>query len=230
MTTHVYDNQRRISSTGVTASGVSVMSLNYSWDNRSNLSGRQRDGQWECFRYDTLNQLDYAYTTNGDCATGSWGSGTDPYSHNYDYSDSGNITSVIGVNVPGGSGARQYGQGSAGVHQLTSSPNREYTYDWRGNQISRTIDGQTTTIDYDYLDRMTAMDAPGTDADTEYSYNADGARVHRQIGDTITYYVPGLFEKTIEPSTGGSGGTTTTTTVPSSSGSLNVNFGYNLSG
>ncbi|MFJ9941285.1 RHS repeat-associated core domain-containing protein [Streptomyces erythrochromogenes] len=96
----------------------------------------------------------------------------------------------------------------AGSHQVqkvvenTPTGDRQYTYgyDTAGNTTTRTIGGNTQTLEYDALgdpvknSRPDDVTTPGTNeaSETTFLYGPDGGRVQRKDATGTTVYLPGM--------------------------------------
>ncbi|HEX6685982.1 MAG TPA: RHS repeat-associated core domain-containing protein [Candidatus Limnocylindrales bacterium] len=154
--------------------------------------------QTECFNVDLRNRLRWAWTTTkADCSAGWYNSpdglGTDPYWRGYDYDSAGNM---IFQDTQGFQGDYGY---APGTNRLTGIrwPNREdtYSYDATGNLISRTVNGQTTTLSWDPFGRLASATTGGHT--TSNVYGPDGTRlIRREPGRTTAYLGPVELELT----------------------------------
>jgi len=108
-------------------------------------------------------------------------------SYQYIYDAIGNLTSKAGT-------AYIYGATNSGPHQAKTVGGQTYSYDSNGNLQSGggrnyvwNAENQPSSISYNV----------GANTDS-YSYDADGERVSRSVGvglgQTITYYIGGLYE------------------------------------
>jgi RHS repeat-associated protein len=162
----------------------------------------------QCFRYDDLNRLTDAWAQNGGtCATDPSSAvvgGPAGYRASYSYDAAGNR---VGEAEYGSSGAtldaRVYGYaGDPGVasgitgHQLgavtqtgANAHAESYTYDEAGNTTSRTVGGDTQTLDWDVEGRLSTVSSDG--GDTSYVYDTDGNRLLRRDPSGTTLYLPG---------------------------------------
>ncbi|GAA4201795.1 RHS repeat-associated core domain-containing protein [Actinocatenispora rupis] len=175
----------------------------------------------QCFQYDYLDRLTDAWTphptgtdssTPGSCATlpstTSDLGGPAPYWHTYGYDKTGNRTSLtqhlagqdtITTSTYPAPGSTQphalqsttttssIGPGSTATEQNT------YTYDAAGNTKTRTIGGDTQTLDWN-ADGALATFAKG-DNTSSYTYDADGTELIRHDPDgSATLYLPNGME------------------------------------
>ena len=60
----------------------------------------------------------------------------------------------------------------------------DYTYDANGNITSEDVNTDTWSYTYDALNRLTAVDKPGTSDDIAYTYDARGNRTDIDVGGT----------------------------------------------
>ena len=61
------------------------------------------------------------------------------------------------------------------MNQYTQAGSSAFTYDNNGNMVSRTENGNTTTYEYNYENRLTKVTSP--DGTWDYSYDALGNRI-----------------------------------------------------
>ncbi len=194
-----------------------VQSLDHDWNGLGNLVSIHKTGpgvdQWQCYKYNGDDRLTNAYTSSRNCSYPADNTGPDPYQVSYTYHPNGNIKSASGTGTPNDSYG--YGAGPAGPHAVTSAGGNTYGYDNGGNQVTRTVGGQSTALNYDIQNRLIGM--VGDDEDLAALYDASGNRAKRSIGGVDTFYLGEAYEiRTGVPvETGGSSGTTTTTTQPS---------------
>lgn len=66
--------------------------------------------------------------------------------------------------------------------------NITYGYDDNGNMTSKTIDGEITTYEYDYDDRLIQINKPDGTV-INYTYDPFGKRIEKNIDGTITKYI-----------------------------------------
>lgn len=176
-----------------TTTPTTVQNDTYSYDPVGNIT-RALDhttGQSQCSTYDTHSWLAASWTTGAaDCAGGvaaADGTGPDPFSQQFHYDLTGNITSATT-----GSDTRTYNYPNSGPHSVrpqavSSIGSDSYSYDPDGNQTSRTVKGVTTTSTYDELGRL-ATSTTGA-ATTSFVYDADGTRLLRHTPDGATLYL-----------------------------------------
>ncbi|MGA8114788.1 MAG: RHS repeat-associated core domain-containing protein [Actinocatenispora sp.] len=172
----------------------------------------------QCYRYDHLDRLSEAWTpkatgsdglTPGDCtnlptSTDDLG-GPAAYWHSYGYDASGNRTSLVKhlaggdttvtSTYPAAGGSQPHtlsstltstsvGDGSTATEQST------FGYDAAGNTTSRTIGGDTQTLDWN-ADGTLAGLSTATGQDTGYVYDAAGSLLIRHDPDgSKTLYLP----------------------------------------
>ena len=118
------------------------------------------------YSYDALKRLTQVVQDQG---------GTEPDTANttavYGYDVADRLTAVTDPN----SGSTSYGYDDLGNLVSQTSPDTgtsTFTYDGAGNLKSRTdAKGQLFSYSYDALNRLTALDAPGTDDDVSYVYD-----------------------------------------------------------
>lgn len=198
--TYTWDDtgQRRLTglttTTGAdTPTPATVQNDTYSYDAAGDILRIQdhTTGQSQCSTYDTHNWLADSWTTSAaDCSGGigsADNSGPDPFSRQYAYDLTGNITSVTT-----GASTRTYsypnpGVGSVRPEAVSSIGSDSYTYDADGNQKSRTVGGTTTASTYDEFGRLATSTIGG--ATTTFVYDADGTRLLRHEPTATTLYL-----------------------------------------
>ena len=212
-----YDNatQRLTASRGGTIANNSAwQDLEFSYDDNGNITRIFDDvnaNQHQCFTYDNLDRLLRAYTDNTPACNGHTATGQGNYNDTYSYSSGGNIQSRSGL------GAYHY-EDDRHEHAVTRIDNGStFAYDADGNLTNRNLAGQPNqTLAWDQEQRLQSVRIAGGET-TEFLYDAEGARVRRQTGDTTTFYTPDGSEYTITttpgteptpppPNTGGGGG------------------------
>jgi len=170
VTTYGY-NQQNLRLTSLTTSG-NLQNLSYLYDNVGNVT-RITDAvrnETQNFAYDDLDRLT---------------SVTGAYSQGWTYNAIGNILTHTGVDAA----TFTYGN-DAHKHAVTQVGTTAYTYDANGNMTARGSD----SLLYDQENRLYRVTVGGTQ--TDYTYNADSARVKKVVGSTTTYYVGNWYEVT----------------------------------
>ncbi|MET8506659.1 RHS repeat-associated core domain-containing protein [Streptomyces sp. NPDC004787] len=164
----------------------------------------------QCFAYDHLSRLTEAWT-EGDttCSTApgvSVTGGVAPYWHSYTYDKTGNRLTETQHDMAGDNSKnlqRNYTYppaGSARPHAVTevaqSGPSGTFKstfgYDGAGNTETRTIAGDTQTLDWDaegHLAKITKPVEGQADEVTEYVYDADGNRLISRTATETTLYL-----------------------------------------
>ncbi|MFD9799897.1 polymorphic toxin-type HINT domain-containing protein [Streptomyces sp. NPDC059071] len=165
----------------------------------------------QCFTYDYLRRMSDAWTSTDDCASrpGSAGPGTapqvggpDPYWHSYTFDAVGNRRTEIKHDTAGDPAkditrTYTYATGLPTKSRLskvtTTGPqgSREelYGYDEVGNTNSRTIQGNTQSLQWDiegHLQKVTAGQN-----ETAFVYDAGGNRLIKREPSGTTLYLPG---------------------------------------
>jgi RHS repeat-associated protein len=79
-------------------------------------------------------------------------------------------------------------------HAVTNAGTNTYLYDANGNQITRTVNGQTFNLGYDAENRMVSVTGPSMNA--SFVYDGDGARVKSTINGVTTSFVGQHYEVT----------------------------------
>jgi len=156
-----YDERDRLTSlVHKNSSNVTISSESYTYDDASNLATKTVDSVTTTYGYDAADQLtsesrsgysaSYTYDANGNRSTKSLNSVTETYS----YSNCDELTQI----TVGGNATKSFG------------------YDDCGRTISVTVGGNTTTLSYDFENRLTTITYPSTATNT-FTYNALGSRV-----------------------------------------------------
>jgi RHS repeat-associated protein len=189
------------------ASRYAVADLRYTYDDAGNVlsiadvpEDLPDNHELQCFRYDDQRRLVEAWAQGdtGGCASApSMGvlGGPAPYWHSYDHDVTGNRTAET-IRAPGAQSAtRAYAYPAAGqpqphtLRQVTGAGQMTFAYDEAGNTVSRTIGGQVQTLNWDAEGRIATVDEPVDEA-VRMVYDADGNRLIRDDGDTVTAYLP----------------------------------------
>ncbi|MFD4241107.1 RHS repeat-associated core domain-containing protein [Streptomyces sp. NPDC058525] len=170
----------------------------------------------QCYAYDYLRRMNEAWTATDDCAAQPNASGPgskpqvggpNPYWSSYSFDAAGNRTKDVQHSTTGDptkdvTRTYTYGTpGQAGANGLkkvdTTGPGgsrtESYTYDTAGNTKTRTIQGDTQTLDWNtagQLERVTK----GTDT-TGFVYDAGGNRLIKRDKTGTTLYLPGTEVK-----------------------------------
>ncbi|MDV6014403.1 RHS repeat-associated core domain-containing protein [Haloechinothrix sp. LS1_15] len=220
-TTNFYEEDtRRLSRTIVdrqTSTDSRVVDRRYSYEDAGNIEriadeplGRADDVQ--CFDHDWLGRLNQAWTPeDGECdadpAAENLG-GAAPYWLEWEFDESGNRT-VETEHDPAGSGetVREYEHpevdpdtGLGRPHTVDevheTAPNgtesvSHFGYDEAGNTVSREIDGDEQTLEWDAFGRVEKVVEANGEA-TEYIYDADGTRLLVDDPEATTLYLPGM--------------------------------------
>lgn len=186
----------------------------------------------QCFTYDALRRLTQAHTAvSGTCPTGSptpaGVGGAAPYWAEYGYDPAGNRTSQK-VHATDGTSATtltQYELGdglntadNAGPHAVvgtttktfptadttgaaTSTTTAAYTYDDTGRTLTRPGAAQTDqTLTWDPESELTGLTA--NDGARDFVYTADGSRIARFNGNTVSVTLHDGTELTLEKTSG----------------------------
>ena len=157
--------------------GTTLLNTAYTYDNNGNIATTTVGGVTYTYTYDSLNQLKTVSTSDNS------------YTASYSYDNGGNITSktVNGTTI-------SYGYGDTNwTDKLTSYDGQRITYDNLGNPLS--YRGMTMSWTGRQLNSIT-----NNGTTSNYLYNADGIRIRKTVGDTVTeYFTSGgriLAEKT----------------------------------
>ncbi|WP_238005997.1 RHS repeat-associated core domain-containing protein [Dactylosporangium sp. AC04546] len=188
---------------------VQRLTQNYGYNNAGNVKYiREIDDQGatvssECFNYDGLSRLTYAWTTaNSTCGSGpSTGvvGGPDPYWLHYVYDATGNRTLEERYTLAGTNTTRQYIYPTTGQRHTLSSVEAtgdatgtdNYEYDNAGNMTTRSINGKPSQdLKWDSEGHLTKVtDSAGT---TSYIYDVDGNRLVSKDPTGVTVYLGGF--------------------------------------
>ncbi len=170
----------RFIKSGTSAAPTSLQSLEYAYDAVGNIDWI-RDWaagapQLQDFTYDALDRLTAAQATGGTSGL---------YNESYQYDPlTGNLAAKAGVT---------YTYDPNHPHAVASLSNgNTYTYDPNGNQVSRTINGQTMTLAYDAEGRLVSVTGSGMNA--HFTYDGDGRRVKSVINGETTLFIGGHLE------------------------------------
>lgn len=75
------------------------------------------------------------------------------------------------------------------ISETTFALTNIYQYDNNGNMSQKTDGTDTWTWGYDYQNRQTSFDAPGTANDATYAYNANGTRISKTVNSIVEKYI-----------------------------------------
>jgi RHS repeat-associated protein len=205
------EDTRRLSQAtfGREASIHSLANVRYRYDDAGNvlsIADQPEDlpggDEVQCFRYDNQRRLVEAWAqggTGGCASSPSRGvlGGPAPYWHTYDHDITGNRTAET-LRAPGRPAVtRSYHYPAAGqpqphaVQQVSGSgaPPMSFDYDASGNTVGREVDGRTQNLDWDTEGRIETVEESGEDT-VRMVYDADGNRLIRDDGDTVTAFLP----------------------------------------
>lgn len=186
----------------------------FAYDEAGNITSIKdvsRDGtDNQCYLYDYLGRLTEAWaqptetcvdTPNADAL-----GGPAPYWQSLSYDTVGNrktetthavsgdavkdVTSTY--TFPSAGAIRPHGLTQVDISSPTGVATNSYTYDAAGNTHTRTVGGNTQTLDWDsegHLAKVTADDGNGGTATTSYVYDADGNRLISRGTDEATLYL-----------------------------------------
>ncbi|PJI95199.1 RHS repeat-associated protein [Luteimicrobium subarcticum] len=183
-------------------------------------SGHAAD--YQCFSYDGLRRLTQAWTPRtADCGvsgrTASNLGGAAPCWSSYGYDVVGNRASVVGHGTDGSTTTSVYsydGSGGAGPHAVTrvattssavgvAQVDSAFAYDKTGNMVSRAVGGtDAQTLAWDAGGRLAGVATTSSGVSQGlFVYSADGDRLLRRQGGTVTAYLPGGQELTLTTAT-----------------------------
>jgi RHS repeat-associated protein len=185
--TYTYDSQDRPLTIDVKDGATSLLDLDYTYDNNSNITQlvngwRDTSSTWhsetESYSYDGLDRL-----TSGSCT--SW-------SHTYSYDKAGNRTGKDSVTYTVNA-----------VNEVTAlSDGTTFSYDDNGNRIQKTKGNDTWDYTYDFANRLTKVEENDSTIG-EYVYDGVGNRLQKTENSiTTTYIYSGINTVYEENSTG----------------------------
>ncbi|MCY0944083.1 polymorphic toxin-type HINT domain-containing protein [Streptomyces antarcticus] len=199
-----------------------INDTSYSYDAVGNIlkvtdkEGPTATADVQCFAYDYLRRMNEAWTATDDCAAQPNASGPgakpkvggpNPYWSSYSFDAAGNRTKDV-QHSPAGDLTKDvtrsytYGTpGQAAANGLkkvdTTGPGgsrtESYTYDAAGNTKTRTIQGDTQTLDWNGSGQLEKV-TKGTDS-TSFVYDAGGNRLIKRDKTGSTLYLPGTEVK-----------------------------------
>ena len=77
------------------------------------------------------------------------------------------------------------------MNPMTAAGNISYTWDDAGNMATKVANQQTTTYNWDFRNKLVAVDFPEGD-DVTLRYDGDGNRYKKTAGSTTAKLLPGL--------------------------------------
>jgi RHS repeat-associated protein len=189
-TFYTYDSRHRPSTIDVKDGATSLIDLDYTYDNNSNITQlvngwRDTSSTWhsetESYSYDGLDRL-----TSATCT--SW-------SHTYTYDKAGNRI---------GKDSLTYTVNA--VNEVTAlSDGTTFTYDDNGNRTQKTKGTDTRDYTYDHANRLTKVEENQSTIG-EYVYDGGGKRLQKtEDSITTTYIYSGINPVYEENSTGSAG-------------------------
>jgi RHS repeat-associated protein len=183
----------RITTTGPGTVGT-LVDLTYRYDPNRNVIGRDDtlNGRPESYVYDELDRLKHwLVKPAGQPALAE---------ATYRYDSAGNMRSETFASPTHPAQTITYGYEDTGPHphQLVSRGSDTYTYDGAGRQIT----GPQRTVTYNQAGLPTTL-AWGQGQNTEFRYDANGARVFKRDTDQTVVYIPGYLERRTPAGTGG---------------------------
>lgn len=160
----------------------------------------------QCFGYDHLRRMSTAWTPKtGDCAAAKTVAnlgGAAPYWFDFTFDKIGNRLTQT-QHKSGGDTTETYtvpasGAGAVRPHTLTSvkrvtptsTQQDDFTYDATGNTITRKLNGNTQTLDWNTEGRVSKITESGGQTST-YLYDAAGSRLIKKEPGRNTLYLPG---------------------------------------
>ncbi|MGW1026230.1 RHS repeat-associated core domain-containing protein [Streptomyces sp. NPDC002577] len=165
--------------------------------------------QSECFTYDELNRLSQAWTTQATdgcagAATPDLSSSLDPYDTSYTYDSIGNIQSVTETTAAGSTtkdytypgysaDESSYTAEQAHPHAVTKAGSDAYVYNSAGQMTTRTVDGVTSSLEWNAQNRVTKVTQKKSSGDevSGYVYDAEGNVLLRTSKSENVLYLEG---------------------------------------
>jgi RHS repeat-associated protein len=160
----------------------------------------------QCFSYDHLRRMSSAWTPgNGDCEapkTVAGLGGAAPYWYDYTFDKIGNratqvkhtaagdVTETYAVPPSGSAADQPHAVSSVTRTGPGGTALDEFSYDANGNTETRTIGGDTQTLEWSAEGRLSTV----TEADgkkSEYVYDANGSRLLKKEPNATILYLPG---------------------------------------
>ncbi|MGB3438715.1 MAG: RHS repeat-associated core domain-containing protein [Actinophytocola sp.] len=188
-----------------------VANRTFGYDQAGNITkidNRPENGKADvqCFDYDSLRRMTSAWTPgSGDCtqakSVATLG-GAASYWHDFTFDKignrktqvqhtaSGDVTETYTVPASGATAVQPHTVSSVTRTGPTGNSLDEFTYDPAGNVKTRTIGGDTQTLDWSPEGRVSGVtEADGTKS--EYLYDAGGNRLLKKEPHATTLYLPG---------------------------------------
>ncbi|WP_436501435.1 polymorphic toxin type 30 domain-containing protein [Actinokineospora sp. HUAS TT18] len=194
-----------------TATQPQVTNRSFTYDpagNVTKIADLPTDGpaDTQCFNYDYQRRMTSAWTPKtGDCAQAKSVAnlgGTAPYWQDFTFDKIGNRKTQV-THASAGDTTETYtnpdsGPGAVRPHTLTSvrrvSPTStqqdDYTYDAAGNTVTRKLNGNTQTLEWNAEGRVSKVTESGGTSST-YIYDASGSRLIKKEPGRNTLYLPG---------------------------------------
>ncbi|MCP4128061.1 MAG: hypothetical protein GY753_13495, partial [Gammaproteobacteria bacterium] len=169
----------------------------YTYDAAGNIKtiiDANNSSQRQCFRYDELDRLTYAFTGNSNC-TAYYSSGNGPYEQGYTLAGNGNMTRLKNVKPSWNDSWYSYntsvsgcatGTPSSKPHAVSQAKNDTFSYDCNGNMTGRTIGGTSYSLTYNAENRLSGVSGTGSNA--TFTYDGDGNQVKTVVNGVTTYY------------------------------------------
>ena len=168
-TSYGYDNLSRLLSVTHAKSGTTLDGATYTVDNAGNRLTRtpQPSGAASTYGYDNIYELQ-SVTQNGSTK------------ESYTYDPVGNRLS----NVSGS------GWSYNTSNELNSRPSYTYTYDYNGNTLTKVVGSNTTSYAWDFENRLTSVNLPGSGGTVSFAYDPFGRRIKKvsSAGTSIYAY------------------------------------------
>jgi RHS repeat-associated protein len=165
---YAYDNLSRLLSVLHQSGSTTLDGAAYAVDNAGNRTSRtpQPSGTASNYAYDAIYQL-----------TGVTQNSTTTESYTYD--PVGNRLSSLGVS--------SYTNNPS--NDLTSTSAASYTYDNNGNTLTKVVGSDTTSYVWDFENRLSSVNLPGSGGTVTFKYNPAGRRVYKLSSNGTSVFV-----------------------------------------
>jgi RHS repeat-associated protein len=166
-TSYTYDNESHLLTALHQLSGSTIDGATYTLDNAGNRTAKtdKRTGVTTNYGYDPIYEL----------KTAMQGTNT---TESYTYDAVGNRLTDLG------SPAWTYNTSN----ELNTRPNVTYTYDANGNTQTEVTSAGTTTLNWDFENRLTSVVLPGTGGTVSFKYDPFGHRIYKSSSSGTSVY------------------------------------------